>query len=146
MLARLHDHIKLNTLTERITVVEAALDESASTAVLHVPEGHPGMGTLTNNEGTAVEVPVVKGDDALSMISKTTPLIIKIDVEGFEQKALSGLQETLEHPNIILIIEITDAMLNRVGDSARGIYDFLKAKGFEGYQFNNEQGRTRTIR
>jgi FkbM family methyltransferase len=141
MQARLHDHIKLNQLSPSVTVIEAALGETPSSAVLHVPEDHPGMGTLTSHEGTAIEVPVVKGDDVLPMISKDTPLIIKIDVEGFEQKALSGLQQTLEHPNIILIIEITDSMLNRVGDSANGLYEFLKTKGFEVYQFKTEQKR-----
>ncbi len=95
MLERLHDHIALNQFDDRVTVVNAALGEEASTAVLHVPENHPGMGTLTSTEGTAVEVPVIKGDDAFAMITQESPLIIKIDVEGLEQKALSGLHNIL---------------------------------------------------
>jgi FkbM family methyltransferase len=144
MLFRLHDHIKINAFEGRVTVVESAFGEVASTAILHVPENHPGMATFTSDEGVSVEVPVAKGDDALFMISKATPLIIKIDVEGFEQKTLSGLMETLEHPEIILVIEVTDHMLKRVGDSAVGIYEFLKAKGFEGFLFKSEQKRFNT--
>lgn len=141
MQARLYDHIAINNFSERVNVVEAALGETESTAVLHIPENHPGMATLTSGEGKAIDVPVLKGDDVLSDVDTAKPLIIKIDVEGFEQRALSGLLQTLDHPNIMLIIEVTDHLLKRVGDSTESLYELLQSKGFESYIFENIQHR-----
>lgn len=53
--------------------------------------------------------------------------LVKIDVEGYELKALKGMQYLLEKGMIELImVEITDKFLNKFGDSASELYKYME--------------------
>ncbi len=138
---RLRHHVGLNSLEERVWVVEAALGERAGTAALAVQGRHPGGGTLTGAPGASRNVRVQKGDDLLREVDPARPVVLKIDVEGFEKKALDGLQSVLTRSEIALVIELTDKFLRRVGDSVSGIYTMLSDNGFAGYQIVEKSNR-----
>lgn len=144
---RLQDHITLNRLDGRVRAVQGAVGAAPSTATLFIEGEHAGKGTLAASKGRAIEVDVLRGDDVFADIDPARPLIVKIDVEGYEAQVLAGMGKTLTHPDCAILIEVTEDMLAAIGDSARKLYDILHANGYSGYAISPRAGRfTRSFR
>lgn len=94
-----------------IELMQLALGAQTGTAVLRVPQGNAGKGTLAASEFSeqTIEhrVPVARLDDLLAELEVETVALLKIDVEGFEHEVLQGLLDgacaTL--PEIIVLEE-----------------------------------------
>lgn len=68
---------------------------------------------------------------ALAFLIGRRRVLVKIDVEGYERRVLTGLESILEGPNTIgVIVEIDQDNLDRFGDSADDIYARLESYGF----------------
>lgn len=52
--------------------------------------------------------------------------LIKMDIEGFEVKALNGARETIKKFRPYLVIEINEEALNKQGNTPQDIFNFLK--------------------
>ena len=76
---------------------------------------------LTNEEITQYHK-TIKGDEILKF--KKKKIVIKIDVEGYENKVLSGIKNLLNNNKILLQIEIFD-------DNLKKINKFLLEKKFK---------------
>ncbi|MGY6704066.1 FkbM family methyltransferase [Roseinatronobacter sp.] len=78
-----------------IELKQLALGAQEGTAVLHVPQGNAGKGTLAVSEFAeqTIEhsVPVARLDGLLAGLGVETVALLKIDVEGFEHEVLQGL-------------------------------------------------------
>lgn len=61
------------------------------------------------------------------------PVLVKIDVEGFEHKVVQGMAELLDNPELGVICEITDTWLRETGSSAGALFEMMRAKGFRAY-------------
>ncbi len=87
----------------------------------------------TRNE----KIKVRRLDDWARDVSLQTPLMVKIDVQGYEDKVIAGGQETLKKASIILI-ETSFKTLYEGQPLFDDIYESLKALGFS-YYGNNGQ-------
>jgi FkbM family methyltransferase len=87
----------------------------------------------SNNVFESVSVPVKKLDNVLDIKSIKGPLLVKIDVEGFEHQVLQGMENLLERPDINLVCEITDQWLRQADSSAASLFEFLRSRGFSAY-------------
>jgi FkbM family methyltransferase len=76
---------------------------------------------LTNEEITRYHK-TIKGDEVLKF--KKKKIVVKIDVEGYENKVLSGIKNLLKNNKILLQIEIFD-------DNFKKINKFLLKKKFK---------------
>lgn len=102
------------------------------------------------DEGNNRIVREFKGDRGIPFILKTRTLdsilqsekdkidVIKLDIEGYEMKALLGAENTLNNHKPILQIEIFDNILKRNGHSAQQLYDYLYDLGYCAYNFKGE--------
>jgi len=79
------------------------------------------------HQGRLVEVEVVPLDDILQ---QTTPLLLKIDVEGFEPQVLAGATRTLSNPGLRAIIIETIGNERRYGYAPEIVHDTLVRNGF----------------
>ncbi len=147
VLERLNRTIADNRL-RRVRVVPAALGAAAGSATLALPGEHSGIGTLTQTESAparTIPVRVETGDGFASELDASRPLVVKIDVEGFETLALRGMPRVLERPEIALVIEVTDRFLRRTGSSAADLHGLLAGFGFSAWQVSAARSRWRVV-
>lgn len=75
---------------------------------------------------------VVPGDDLLAGVA---PDMIKIDVEGMEMMALSGLEATIATHHPILLVEVDNENEDAFFDWARA-HDYVVDKTVQRYRLN----------
>jgi FkbM family methyltransferase len=109
-------------------------DQQAELLLRNPLTAHTGTATLraVAEDAIGVErVRVVRADDVLTNIPTTARVVIKVDVEGFEYKALKGLQKVLSLDNVAILVEVTNDWLTEMGQSAIALYQLLEAMGFQ---------------
>ena len=101
-----HAHI------DNVTIFPVALGDLNENGNFHPPTGaNQGTGTLSNNlpdnaSTEVLSVPVVRGDDFFAANHLPPITLLKIDVEGFEAKALAGMRETIRRDRPPIFVEI----------------------------------------
>jgi FkbM family methyltransferase len=95
--AYLAHNIARNALTN-VTICQVAAEAHSDCAVqfYDAPIGRFGSGALTSEYGgTAIQVPSKRLDDLLSQINLADVKVLKVDVEGFEERVLRGAERLL---------------------------------------------------
>jgi FkbM family methyltransferase len=104
----LTEHLSMNGLADRISVVPAALSDKEGTATFHAV-GISGKSALSdaNLDSTAetFDVPVTTIDTYCES-HDIKPSLIKIDVEGFEFSVLNGARKTLRRFRPAILVEL----------------------------------------
>lgn len=74
-------------------------------------------------------------DDVLADLGIEQVNFVKIDIQGYEQKAIAGFQKTLARSqNVILMSEFWPKGLREAGGDARGYLEMLAGLGFRLYE------------
>lgn len=108
---RLRQHVRLNQLDERITVVPGAVaDRVGSIEFLVGVSNQTGKaagsaGRATRDQGTLV-VPAVSLDAFVYQDGAPAPQVVKVDIEGGEVLALPGMRRVLAEARPILLLEL----------------------------------------
>jgi FkbM family methyltransferase len=104
----LEHHVRINGISDRVTIVPSAVGQNSGTATLYAADAD-GMSRL-NAPNTAiadkvrpVEVPVVSVDDYVSQ-SGIVPDSLMVDIEGFEIAAIAGAQRLIKEKRDLLIV------------------------------------------
>lgn len=106
---RLCQNVELNSFGSRCRIANSAVSDHVGAAKFHVPHNDlPCSSSLDtdgfrNMEGTLIDVPVTTLDAACKDVGLID--LVKIDVEGFEDKVLMGMPKILEESKPALIIE-----------------------------------------
>ncbi len=107
------------------TAFPVALGDRTGTALFHPPTGaNQGTGTLgeilpDNANTNSISVQVARGDDFIAANDLPRVSLLKMDVEGFEEQALEGLQNTLHRDRPPILIEIQPEGRTGSGQSSR---------------------------
>jgi FkbM family methyltransferase len=128
-LARL-EALKADNGLDQLRVFGFALGAGDGRLPLHLPAaGHSGWGSLTKDWDidADLEVDVRRLDDVLGSRSIR---LLKIDVEGNEERVLSGAEETLRTSRPIVICEIADRWLRAAGSSETALVGHFKDLGY----------------
>jgi len=132
---RLVGHMSLNKISY-LSCKNVALGSEPGVAKLSRPV-HSGQGSLVHSDdagGDRIDVPVVRGDDVLSVSNKDIALV-KIDVEGYELEVLKGMTRILRHKDTAVIVEVLHTLLRKSGTTARELLDFMIDLDFRPYEF-----------
>lgn len=109
---------------------------SPSSSLLPMTELHKTSFPFTKNK-IIEEVYVVKLDDIVSQLQLQSKLLIKLDVQGFEDKVIEGGLNTFKQADVVLT-ELSVEELYQGQKLFDDIYQMLKSLGFE-YRGNYEQ-------
>lgn len=110
--SRLRQHIKLNDIGN-ITLHEIGLSDNNGALPFYAPVGsNQGVGSfaaesLARGNEPVGELRVARADDYIREHGLPPPSLIKLDVEGFEKRALAGLAETLRAHRPVLVLEVS---------------------------------------
>lgn len=133
-----------------VTVLPCALGAANATLTLNLPikaSGSAGFGlshfgapegrwaTVAQEQVEQTSVDAVVDRFGLQRLD-----FIKADIEGWELQLLRGAEGALERLRPRLLLELTDAHLNRAGDTVADAFDFLEARGYGGFTAS-EAGR-----
>jgi FkbM family methyltransferase len=122
------------------TLHQVALSDSSGEMTLRVVGGMAVLGTLAPlSPGDACEtgqqftIPVVRGDD-LDLGPPERPVMVKIDVEGWECAVVRGIACFLRASRAAVVTEVEDAWLRRAGTSPVELFDLLTSLGYRAFR------------
>jgi FkbM family methyltransferase len=107
--------------------VQAVVAETCGTLKLSVNPTHPGDHKIAS-EG--IDVAAVTIDHLVRKEQAKRVCLIKIDVQGAEERVLRGAQDTIQRDHPAIFIELDDAALNRMGSSATQVVNWLLGFGY----------------
>jgi FkbM family methyltransferase len=144
---RLEGHLRLNRLNN-VEVFPCAFSDSAGVATLHLSPAenlaksslrvaNVTMGLSAPSPGS-VEVPTRTLDEHVSM-TRRSPDVLKIDVEGAELLVVSGGLETLSRENSAAILfEASDLQTAAFGYTVRELKTRLVGLGYQIFRYRSE--------
>jgi len=138
--AHFYKNIEKNNI-RNIVIYSFALGDKESTLELFVPYINSGGATFGKplyrpENGYKVQCQVKIGDEILMHLR---PVLIKIDVEGFEESVLRGLGKTIERCKPIFVVEMIQELSKRCGSSIEKICGFFEERDYRGYKLSVER-------
>jgi FkbM family methyltransferase len=128
----LQNNIAINRKDDRIEALNIGLGSAHSTLLFTNTRDTVNHVAMEGEKDTT-EVPVRTLDEILQ--KRTCPLLIKIDVEGFETEVLLGGKNTLNNPDLkAVIIELNESGL-RYGYKDSDIHSIFLSAGFLPYAY-----------
>jgi FkbM family methyltransferase len=116
-------------LETRISIAQAALGDRESVVRL-AAGGDRNLESRVAAEGTPVECTTL--DTALAKFGALPEVILcKLDIEGYELRALIGAERLLAHDEVIFVCELNDPLLRANGGSAPELIDAFRRFGFQ---------------
>jgi FkbM family methyltransferase len=121
------EDVRWNVLTDRVWVHNVAAFDHSSRLSVYVPDGPSPIGMRSIHESpnsrAAEEVDAMPLDE---LLPDARPSVIKIDVEGADARALTGMRSMIERsrPRLI-VVEAEDEQLRRFGDSTQELIAYM---------------------
>gem|GEM_PF-695136 len=147
---RLREVIAENQL-ENVTIHSVGLSDEVGDRTLTVFDRHSGSGTLApiswEHDGHVTDrqvVPVARGDDLLPSRLEH-PVVIKVDVEGYECRVIRGLERTIRCFRPMVLTEALPGFLARAGSSLEELYSLMTQFGYCGYSLQTRRRRFRHV-
>jgi FkbM family methyltransferase len=132
--AALSKNIRLNCLEALITSRQTAVGDDAGNVAMTSTEGgldHIASGAESD---ASVTVPIARIDD---IFAGHHPNVMKVDVEGFEMRALTGAQSVLADPALLaVIVELQDVTLKRYCASAKEVLALMHRQNFSSVAYD----------
>ncbi|PWV56518.1 FkbM family methyltransferase [Chitinophaga sp. S165] len=126
-------NVRINDIGSRVHALNIAL--GATTGVVDFT-----ISLDTTNhvvvENEATDTVKVNMDTLDNILEKQSPILLKIDVEGFETEVLKGAKKTLQNQNLKAIIIELNGLSERYGIENRKNHDALLEYGFMPYSYN----------
>jgi len=116
-------------------IIEQALTDTDGTAELEVVSPDIGEGKhslATDIASETIEIELASGDKLVADGTVSQPSIVKVDVEGAENRVLQGLKSTLlQRLCRLCYVEVHPDRLSDYGDNEREVESVLEECGFE---------------
>lgn len=128
--SRLRDNIALNRLNDRTSLYQCALGNTKGQVSFTSNENCTNH--VSRNEKYSSEDCVVVPIEVLDeMLQEREPLLMKIDVEGYELPVLRGAQRVLSRPSLRGVIMELNGSGSRYGFDEASIINQMRAYGFQ---------------
>ena len=138
----LKNNIAVNRMEDRVEALNIGLGSKHSTLLFTNTQDTVNH-VAVDGEKDTTEVSVQTLDGILK--SCTCPLLIKIDVEGFETEVLLGGKNTLNNPDLKAVIIELNGSGARYGYKDADIHAMFITAGFRPYAYDSPIDRTKCI-
>lgn len=136
-LGHLQASVRDNGLEERVRVFPVGLSDRADTLEFRHDAENTGASSLvggSGGEGT-VKVPVVRLDEYADFADHLRERgwrvgCVKMDIQGAEHMALSGMREILAEHRPALVVELDDEFLRQFGSSEQELRELIVELGY----------------
>jgi len=127
------DNININKIQEKVTALNVALGSEEGT--INFTKNHDATNHVaTSSDKDIITVPVCSLDKIIT--GKHIPILLKIDVEGFETEVLNGASKTLINDELKAIIIELNGSGKRYGYDESLIHQKLVDFGFTPFRYN----------
>ncbi len=129
----LKQSIAFNNCTN-ITLIESGLGDTDESRDLYLDSDNKGKHTLLPGEqkgAVKIRIPLTTLDHSLDTLGITRVDLIKMDIEGWEVKALRGMRETLRRDHPILFFEYAPNRIRETGEDPLLIFETLRQEGYD---------------
>lgn len=133
VLRDLSDNIRLNDIGDRVRVVSAALGEAAAERRISIGRGATNRVLVDGETDDAAAMTLATADE---VFRDRTPLLLKIDTEGYEYRILLGARRVLADAGLRAVIVETAGHLGRYGDSIELLDGLLRGFGFTPFDYD----------
>lgn len=117
------------TLYKNVTPVYAAIGDGSRFVYRDYYEENAGARSLVHNPNGSLSWTI---DDLVKKaFHEHPPTFIKLDIEGWEVRALRGAERTLRTYHPTLVVEVNREALERAGTSPHELHDMLRGHGYE---------------
>jgi FkbM family methyltransferase len=131
--AALEDHLALNGVGDRVSVVAAAVSDAVGKSLFY-EFGTSGQNTLSPTHSRIPEAKSVVVDvttlDSFCDSNKIVPSLVKVDIEGFELHAIRGARKTLRDHAPVLVVELHPMNWLEIGASGQDLGELLAEIGY----------------
>lgn len=131
---KLKDNINLNRLSGNVQAMNMGIGNEKG--VLKFTAGLDCMNHVVANSEQVVnvlEVPVTSLND---LLENQHPILIKIDVEGFETNVIAGADKVLSQPSLLAVIMELNGSGNRYCFDEQTLHQSMLDYGFKTYKYN----------
>lgn len=152
VLRQLRWHVETNNLGGIIEIHEAGLGDVRAVSDLIVPgDDNLGAGTFApppsryrGRHQSLTTAEIVRLDDlALPVHGR---VVIKLDIEGYEVRALRGMANFIEKHKPLILTEVNAEMLAQAGTSPGALAEFLMSRGYRPYAYTTTRAIVRQRR
>jgi len=124
-------NMSLNPAMRNLRVFNVGLGDSTMLAEIEVrTPGNRGANRVAAGDGGNVVISITTLDAIFPNLNWDRLTLVKLDVEGYELKALRGAESTLKAFYPILFIEVNDINLIHQSSSARELIQYLLSIGY----------------
>jgi len=145
-ISRLKDTARFNEITN-VEIVSEAASDSVGIAEMHVSSkqhsGHSTLGGFIYSDSSSNEVIAVSTNTLDNIFVKHKLYnvnFIKIDIEGYEIRALRGMARILSEYNPVILCEVLDEALELAGGSRKELLGLLVGYGYSCKAVNRDTG------
>lgn len=125
----LKENISINKIHALVTVLPFALGSKKNKTNFAISKDMMNNHVATSNDDQFIEVQIETLDEILAI--EQIPILIKIDVEGFESEVLKGAMKTLKNPGLKAIIIELMGLGERYGFDENNIHKLLLELDFK---------------
>lgn len=139
----LRRNVEFNALSDRVEIESRGLSDRRETLSMFIYQESDSHALYRSPDAKVrdeIEVELIPGDE----LTEGKPVdVIKIDVEGHEERVLRGLQETIAASRgLVLIAEYAPAYLERGGTDPAEYLEYIRSMGFKVQVIYEETGQT----
>ena len=128
---RLQRMVNRNQFGGVVDTIQAAVAETSGTLKLAINPIHPADHKLADQ---GVSVRALTLDDLLAERAWPRVSLIKVDVQGAEERVLRGAATTLAKFHPAVFIEIDDAALRNMNSSAPAVFRLFEGAGYQAHR------------
>lgn len=116
----LRANVDVNQLSHRVELVEVAL--GSEEGVVHMTVGRDTINRVVSYSGPTTRITPVQRLD--NVVAGRRPMLLKMDVEGYEEQVIAGASAVLEQPNLLAVISEGDTVEVRTFFNSHGFQRF----------------------